>query len=133
MNSNHQPGDSLTKMNARRLLSSSTDEQYKTALLTVLKGYRSAGGWLTIGQAADLAELSVRTLQRKLAEEGAAFSDVVELARKEQAVDLLENTDLSLTEIASELGYTTMPNFSRAFKRWTGTSPGEFRSGNQFE
>jgi len=129
---NQQPGDSLTETKARRLLSSSPDGEFKTALLTVLKGYRSAG-WLTIGDVAKLAELSVRTLQRKLAEEGADFSDVVEQVRHELAVDLLENTDVTLTEIAGELGYSTLPNFSRAFKRWTGTSPGEFRRGNQFE
>jgi len=92
----------------------------------VLKSYRR-GRWLTISQAADLAGVSVRTLQRRLAAEGLAFSELVEEVRAELAGEMLNDTDLSLNEVAKELGYSTLSNFSRAFQRWTGKRPSEFR------
>ena len=121
-------GSSLTKADARRLLVSSGDGEFFKVLADVLKRCRREG-WLTIDQAAELTETSVRTLQRNMKAEGWAFSDIVEKARAELGIELLENTDDSLKEIANALGYSTQANFSRAFKRWTGKPPGEFRNG----
>ena len=121
-------GSSLTKADARRLLASAGDGEFCQVLADVLKRCRSEG-WLTIDQVAELAETSVRTIQRKVEAEGLAFSDIVVNARAELGIELLENTDDSLKEIASALGYSTQANFSRAFKRWTGKPPGEFRNG----
>ena len=116
----------LSEAEARRILLSAADHQFCEALKGVLKAYRP-NGWLSISQTAALAGFSVRSLQRRLAREGSDFSRLAEQSRSELAIELLENTDITLTEIASVLGYTTPPNFSRAFKRWTGKSPSELR------
>jgi AraC-like DNA-binding protein len=113
---------------ARRLLSDPPNNDFIAALRRVLRTHRR-GGWLTINQVAELAGVSVRTLQRKLAAEGRIYSELVDEIRAERAVDLLKNTDVSLVEIAKEVGYSTPSNFARAFERSTGQSPTEFRRG----
>ncbi|ENW79896.1 hypothetical protein F909_03000 [Acinetobacter sp. ANC 3929] len=68
-------------------------------------------------------QMSERALQRKLESEGTNFRELVDKVRCEKAIQLLKNPNLSLENIASHLGYSNTKNFSRAFKRWTGTSP----------
>jgi AraC-like DNA-binding protein len=71
--------------------------------------------------------MSVRTLQRRLEEEGLTFSDAVDRVREERARAWLLEPSLSLAEIASRLGFADLATFSRAFKRWTGKPPGTWR------
>jgi AraC-like DNA-binding protein len=68
-----------------------------------------------------------RTIQRKLAQEGTSFKDLVEDVRKNLALEYLRSTVLTMEEIALRLGYSDAPSFSHAFKRWTGSSPRESR------
>jgi len=96
------------------------------SLRQVLRSYDQKP-WGPINRAAETAGLTVRTLQRRLGEEGLTFSTFVEQARFDTASLLLETTDAALTDIADELGYSTQANFTRAFQRWAGVSPGEFR------
>ena len=95
----------LSEEKARQLLSSAVDGQFCSVLKDVLKGYRT-DGWLSISQAAAMAGLSIRSLQRRLAEEETDFSQLVEKARCELAIELLENSRTSLKEIAGVLGYS---------------------------
>ena len=76
---------------------------------------------------AEIAGLSVRTLQRRLSEERMSFSLFAERSRFDQAISLLTTTDATIGDIADELGYTKQANFTRAFRRWAGVTPGEFR------
>jgi len=71
--------------------------------------------------------VSVRTLQRRLAEHGVDFSSIVERTRFEAAMRLMADRSIGLLEIALDLGYSDLSSFSRAFRRWTGVSPGRFR------
>lgn len=71
--------------------------------------------------------MSSRTLKRRLQEESLNYRDLVEYELKRRAVDLMKNIDLSISEIAFQLGYHDVSNFSRAFRRWTGKTPGEYR------
>ena len=70
---------------------------------------------------------SARTLQRRLAELGWSFSRLLQGVRFRTAQRLLRDPTMPLTEIAKRLGYTGPANFIRAFKRWTGVGPSEFR------
>ena len=71
--------------------------------------------------------LSTSTLKRRLEEEGTTFREVrTSLLRERAIVRLLDHT-LPISQIAVDLGYSDHTNFSHAFKRWTGQSPGEFR------
>jgi AraC-like DNA-binding protein len=71
--------------------------------------------------------MSRRTLQRRLEGEQTTFQNVVDGARRELAESYLGKPLTSLQEIAFLLGFSTQEAFHRAFKRWTGVTPGEFR------
>lgn len=73
--------------------------------------------------------MSARTLSRRLAEEKTTFQKIVEQLRASLASSYLRDSDLSLAEIAFLLGYSGLSSFSEAFKRWTGQSPGQYRTG----
>lgn len=73
--------------------------------------------------------LSRRTLQRRLAEQGTSFRDQVDLARREIATSELRRGTTTLTELAFMLGFSENSAFARAFRRWTGTTPGQFVRG----
>lgn len=72
--------------------------------------------------------VSERTLKRRLQEENASFQNLVDHVRLERAGELLKNTGMNLSQIADVLGYADAANFTRAFKRWTGTSPSHYRA-----
>jgi AraC-like DNA-binding protein len=72
--------------------------------------------------------ISSRTLQRKLSEEGTHYKDVLNELRYELATYFLKNTELTLDNIAYELGYAEARSFYRSFKQWTGETAGSYRS-----
>jgi AraC-like DNA-binding protein len=72
-------------------------------------------------------ELSPRTLQRKLADSGASFQQVLDAARFALAQDYLRQRGLSLADIAFLLGYQEQSAFTHAFREWSGMNPGAWR------
>ena len=71
--------------------------------------------------------MSNRTLTRRLAESQLTFRDLIKKTQVDIASDLLRNTDSSMGEIAFQTGFSEQSAFSRAYKRWTGQSPAEYR------
>ena len=90
--------------------------------------YLSAG-YPHVSMAAALVSCSVRTLQRRLHAEGTNYSEVVEDARRRAGTRALLETNTGLAEIAARLGYSEQSAFTRAFRRWTGTTPNRYRAG----
>jgi len=88
---------------------------------------RQGKGFHSLPEAAALLSMSPRTLKRRLAEEGTDFSTLLEEQRRERALLLLRSRDLSVAEVAEDLGYSDLANFTRAFRRWTGATPTAFR------
>lgn len=80
-----------------------------------------------IGKIATTLGMGRRTLQRRLAEQGLVFSDMIEDVRKTIALDYVQSSEYNLTDIALMLGYSELSAFSRAFRRWTDKSPQDFR------
>jgi AraC-like DNA-binding protein len=72
-------------------------------------------------------DLSPRTLRRRLAAEGVSFSVLVDEGRRDKALRLLRSSRLSIEHVARQLGYTTASSFVRAFHRWTGKTPVQYR------
>jgi AraC-like DNA-binding protein len=70
---------------------------------------------------------SGRTLQRRLQEEGTSYAGVLDDVRREIASTLIEDPNLTFSEIAYLQGYADPSAFYRAFERWHGCSPGEYR------
>ena len=71
--------------------------------------------------------LSERTLYRRLAAQGLTFGQMVDKVREQRATYLLENTRMSVEAVAESLGFAETASFSRAFKRWKGVPPLQFR------
>ena len=71
--------------------------------------------------------MGVRTLQRRMKNNGLTFKRIVDQARYQAAADLLCDPHVKLIDIAHELGYSDQANFNRAFRRFTGIAPGEYR------
>ncbi len=94
---------------------------------------RLLGPLLSGGREPDLEEIAARlklpawTLRRKLAEEGTGFRSLLNDTRRDLAMTYIRDTELAFGEIAYLLGFASAEAFQRAFKRWTGQTPGEFR------
>ncbi len=82
-----------------------------------------ASGMPTIPGAAMAAGLSVRSLQRRLAEAGLTYSQLREEVHRDTALRLIADRGFSLSEISAALGYSDPAHFTRAFVRWTGQTP----------
>jgi AraC-like DNA-binding protein len=84
-------------------------------------------GQCDVGRVAKSLALSERTLQRRLSESETSFQEVLDEVRRELALARLNRGDGTLTDLAFTLGYADLSAFSRAFRRWTGESPVEYR------
>jgi AraC-like DNA-binding protein len=72
--------------------------------------------------------LSLRTLQRRLADELISFEELLDAYRQEEAMRLLRRPEANLSAVALELGYREQSSFTRAFKRWTGQTPSKWQA-----
>jgi AraC-like DNA-binding protein len=88
---------------------------------------RLPGGCPTLEQVAHDLRISPGAVQRELSEHNVTYKDAVETTRRNLAELYLQQRQLPLTEIALLLGYSELSAFSRAFTRWTGTSPRHYR------
>jgi AraC-like DNA-binding protein len=86
-------------------------------------------GEATEAQAARRLALSTRTLQRRLAACGTSFADVADEVRRAVAERLLRAPETPVLDVAFAAGYADAPSFYRAFKRWTGRTPQQWRAG----
>jgi AraC-like DNA-binding protein len=84
-------------------------------------------GRVSIDDMATAMGMSVRTLTRRLEEEGQCFRDVLADVRRRSAEQYLRQGQPSLAEVAFLLGYAEQSGFQRAFRRWTGKTPRQYR------
>jgi AraC-like DNA-binding protein len=106
--------------------------QLPSALDFVAQARRRLSALLAQGEAspetlAHTLHLSERTLRRRLATEGTSFQQLLDELRREQALARVMLDQFSLEQLADTLGFSDMSTFHRAFKRWTGQSPGRYR------
>lgn len=97
------------------------------AMKGMLRGFLVAGH-VPVQQMAKLLHMSPRSLQRRLDAAGTTYTRIVNDVRLEMAIARLEHSNLSITEIAHELGYSDSAHFARAFRRWTGLGPRDYRA-----
>lgn len=82
----------------------------------------------SIGRIGAHMGMSSRTLTRRLSESGMSFRALVKQTQEKISKDLLQNSSSTVSEIAFQTGFSEQSAFSRAFKRWTGQAPLEFRN-----
>ncbi|WP_440466476.1 AraC family transcriptional regulator [Pseudomonas sp. YH-1] len=87
-----------------------------------------SSGAPSLDEISEQLNLSRRTLQRRLKEHGIEYSSLVEDVRRELALAYIKDSDYSMTEISLLVGYAESGSFTRAFRRWTGHSPQQYRS-----
>jgi AraC-like DNA-binding protein len=106
----------------------------KTPLLNIVEAFQFSitphihESALNTERAAELCGMSKRTLARKLRNRGTSCYRQICLLRQERAEQQLRETKLGIARIGASVGYPDPVVFSRAFKRWTGQSPSEFRT-----
>jgi AraC-like DNA-binding protein len=105
--------------NAPRHLLDVVIEQIRTQVLA---------GDVSIDNAAQSMDTSIRTLQRELNRAGTDFRRLANAARLQRATELLRHTNGSVTRVSAEMGYSSAANFARAFRKATGHGPREFRA-----
>jgi AraC-like DNA-binding protein len=104
-------------------IEASMKERVRSALLEMLPAGQSA-----IEGVADRLAMSKRSLQRRLSEESSNYQEVLNTTRRELAHSYLSRSSASLGEIAYLLGFQDGNSFIRAFRGWTGQTPGEYRA-----
>lgn len=102
--------------------SSNTDRQLQQVLLKLL-----ADGEPTLARAASAMHMSPRTLQRRLARHQLSWQQWLDRSREQLARQYLADPSLTLTDIALLLGFSEQSAFTRAYRRWSGNSPGRER------
>jgi len=83
--------------------------------------------WPDMDAVAGRLYMSISTLQRRLAAEGITFQTLKDQIRKDLAIERLNTGTLPIAELAAQLGFADTTAFNRAFKAWTGTTPGSYR------
>ena len=84
-------------------------------------------GKVDLPKVASALAMGIRALQLKLQEEGTLYSELLDDCRKKLSVQLILNNQHQMSEVSSMLGFSNQSNFTRAFRRWTGTTPLKYR------
>ncbi|AZC39182.1 AraC family transcriptional regulator [Pseudomonas sp. 22526] len=89
---------------------------------------RDSNHWPDLESIAQHLHISPQTLRRHLREEGTSFQELKDQLRRDIAIYHLRRADLSLQQIAEQTGFSEPSAFHRAFKKWTGLTPGAYRA-----
>jgi len=109
------------------LLVQYTDRGSLTAQILRRLGRCPPAEWPSFEDLARSLDSSASTLRRRLDSEGHSYQALKDQLRRDRAITLLATTRLSVMDIGAELGFAEPSAFHRAFKKWTGTNPGDYR------
>jgi AraC-like DNA-binding protein len=118
---------STSPLNACKLFSEAPSSEFAESLRRLVRSYLSFGGQPKIEDIADVAGTGVRSLQRRLKGQGLSYKLIIDQACFQQTQEYLRDPDLRLADIAQQMGYFDQANFNRAFRRWAGMTPSEYR------
>lgn len=122
-------GDPLTATEAKRLCDFELAQMPGTGLLEQVRSLlaKTPGEYPTFQGLARELGTSARSLRRALARLGSSYQALLFEVRREHALDYIRSTHLSVEGLAQRLGFSDARAFRRAFKRWTGQTPSEYR------
>jgi AraC-like DNA-binding protein len=104
------------------------DDSLSAQIRRYLRG-SSPEKWPERDELAVILHMSNSTLQRRLQAEGTHYQNLRDNLRRDMAIDLLSRGDMTVTQVAAATGFEETSAFHRAFKKWTGVSPGAYRRG----
>ena len=104
------------------------DDSLSAQIRRYLRG-SSPEKWPERDELAVILHMSNSTLQRRLQAEGTHYQNLRDNLRRDMAIDLLSRGDMTVTQVAAATGFEETSAFYRAFKKWTGVSPGAYRRG----
>jgi AraC-like DNA-binding protein len=119
-------GRPVTTTDLRRLVSAGPPRDFLGEVTEIVRSCLLQGE-CDIEELARILAIGPRTLQRRLADAGTSYRDIVARIRVERALELLQETDIPILDISDELGYSAPTHFARAFRRVMGRSPDETR------
>ncbi|HEY4345558.1 MAG TPA: helix-turn-helix domain-containing protein, partial [Parvibaculum sp.] len=126
----HAAGNAVADMYVRQcgklLREQGRAETYASEVRRVLLNAR--GEVASEYEVASRLHMSGRTLRRRLSCEGTSFREILDHVRNELAKNYLRDTKLSIAEVGGMLGFEDAANFRRAFRRWNGCSPQDYRA-----
>jgi AraC-like DNA-binding protein len=82
----------------------------------------------SFARVAENMRFTPQTLRRRLRNEGFTYQEIKDQFRRDKAISYLSRPEISLDEVAYQLGFSESSAFHRAFKKWTGTTPGAYRN-----
>jgi AraC-like DNA-binding protein len=122
------PGlSTILERHAQELLARSPHQGGLIEQVRHLLGESLSGGDPRLERISQKLGISVRTLQRRLREEGTSHQDLLDEVRSDLSRRYLQESRLAICEVAYLLGFSEPSAFHRAFRRWTGITPKEFR------
>ena len=101
--------------------------EFANSIRQILKTYTQTKS-ISIEELANITDLSVRSLQRRLKANDLKFNDLLKEAKFEHAIEKLHDSQTPIKEIAESLGYSDAAHFTRAFHQWSGMSPTDYRN-----
>lgn len=114
--------EQLAELQLEQVAGSGFLSRIRQALMAILET-----GEISVERAAEHMALPPSVLQQRLRDLGVVFPELVDEVRKETATRLVSDSDDALVDIAYVVGYSALPNFYRAFKRWHGVTPVVYR------
>lgn len=120
------------KVSPANLLARPEERNTMTAKVRSLLGRDFTSDFPEFDWLAEQVHLAPQSLRRKLREEGTNFQEIKDALRRDTAIGLLDRPDLSIQDIAEQMGFSEASTFHRAFKKWTGLTPGDYRKGHTF-
>lgn len=125
-NANPITADMCAKF-CERMLHSLGEEEPEIVRAIRLACLNSVGGFPDVEQMAARLHVSPRTLHRRLVDAGTGYQEILNDVRCRLAEEFLRNTGLSVEEIAARTGFSDASNFRKAFRKWTGELPADYR------
>jgi len=107
------------------------DNSLKSQVMSML-GKDFSRDVLSADEVASALNMSVSTLRRRLNDEDTSYQQIKDECRKEAAITYMNAPQLSISDIASLMGFDEPSAFFRSFKKWTGVTPGEYRKNEEY-
>jgi AraC-like DNA-binding protein len=119
--------DTPASMSSKEVHDGQSAWEFVSLIRMIVQPYLN-GGSIDLAFTAEMAGIGARTMQRRLKLSGSSYSQIIQEARFELACTQLDDQTMKIIDIAMMVGYESPQHFTRAFRRFTGLTPSQYRS-----